>query len=291
LTQPVPERRNVKFWPDNANIVITFVVPWEAWPENFGTKESHEPTGSFVPPASAVHKKNLSAWSEREYGDRAGLPRLLDLFRRYGIKTTFLVNGTKVLQFPDMMRSLYKEGHELASESYIHEYAFMMTREQEFESISKTKDAIKKTVGNSPAGHFSPGHGYTVNTPEILAELGFLWWGDPIDDDLPYALKIGDKRLVVVPYVLRGANDFSTYTSARTPRDLLQIWKDNFDYLYREGELGSPKIFALNLHPFVAGVPYRAKIVEEFLQYAKEHPKVWYATRGEIAEYWLKNSG
>ena len=283
------DRGIVQSWPNDANIVVTFVVPWESWPEEFGTRESHEPTGSFVPPTTAVHKKNLSAWSEREYGDRAGLPRLLDLFRRYEICSTFLVNGVKALQLPDMMRSLREEGHELASESYIHEYAFMMNREQELESISKTKDAIQKTSGEAPAGHFSPGHGYTIHTPGILSELGFKWWGDPIDDDVPYALHLGQKKLVVVPYVLRGCNDFSTYTSARTPRDLLQIWKDNFDYLYREGELGSTKIFSINLHPFVAGVPFRAKIVEEFLQYAKQHPRVWYAKRGEIAEYWLKH--
>jgi allantoinase len=64
--------------------------------------------------------------------------------------------------------------------------------------------------------------------------------------------------------------------------------KDQFDYLYWEGEQGAPKYFAFNLHPFVSGVPFRTKIIDEFIQYAKGFPKVWFARRVEIAEWWLQ---
>ena len=66
------------------------------------------------------------------------------------------------------------------------------------------------------------------------------------------------KKVVVVPYNVPGCNDYSTYGSGRTPRDLLQIMKDQFDYLYWEGEQGAPKFFAFNLHTFVSGVPFRS---------------------------------
>ena len=72
-----------------------------------------------------------------------------------------------------------------------------------------------------------------------------------------------------------GCNDYSTYGTGRTPRDLFQIMKDQFDYLYWEGEQGSPKYFAFNLHPFLSGVPFRTIIVDEFIKYAKGHPSVF----------------
>jgi hypothetical protein len=56
------------------------------------------------------------------------------------------------------------------------------------------------------------------------------------------------------------------------------------------GEQGSPKYFAFNLHPFLTGVPYRTKIVDEFIKYAKGFPDVWFAKRIEIAEWCLKKS-
>jgi urate oxidase len=64
--------------------------------------------------------------------------------------------------------------------------------------------------------------------------------------------------------------------------------KDQFDYLYWEGEHGAPKYFAFNMHPFVSGVPYRTKIIDEFIHYVKGFPKVWFARRIEIAEWWLQ---
>jgi allantoinase len=105
---------------------------------------------------------------------------------------------------------------------------------------------------------------------------------------VPYSVEARGRKVVVVPYNVPGCNDYSTYGSGRTPRDLLQIMKDQFDYLYWEGQQGSPKYWAVNLHPFVSGVPYRTKIMDEFITYAKSFPDVWFARRLEIANWCLK---
>ena len=87
--------------------------------------------------------------------------------------------------------------------------------------------------------------------------------------------------VVVATMVLAGA-------TAWLRSDLLQIMKDQFDYLYWEGEQGSPKFWAVNMHPFVSGVPYRTKIMDEFISYAKGYRDVWFARRLEIANWCLK---
>jgi peptidoglycan/xylan/chitin deacetylase (PgdA/CDA1 family) len=278
-------------WPDRAKICVTFIIPWEVWPENFATRDSlQRQAGHILPPANAVHKKNIAAVTEREYGDRVGIWRLMDLFNRYGLKVTFLMNGLKVEQFPDEVREFKAQGHEFSSEGYEHEYSFMYTKEQERESIQKTVAAFEKVLGQKPTGYLSPGHISTPNTPELVAEAGFVWWADPLNSDNPYTIEARGRKIVVVPYNVPGCNDYSTYGSGRTPRDLLQIMKDQFDYLYWEGEQGSPKFFAFNCHPFVSGVPYRAKIIEEFIRYAQGFSKVWFARRIEIAN-WILEKG
>jgi len=129
-------------WPEKAKICVTFIVPWEVWPENFATRESLQRQSGTTPPANAVFKKNMAAVTEREYGDRVGIWRLMDLFNRHNLKVTFLMNGLKVEQFSNEVREFKAQGHEFSSEGYEHEYSFMYTREQEQESIRKTVAAF-----------------------------------------------------------------------------------------------------------------------------------------------------
>jgi allantoinase len=276
-------------WPNKAKICVTFIVPWEVWPENFATRDSHQRSSHRAPPVNATFNKNMAAVTEREYGDRVGIWRLLDMFDRHGIKVTMLMNGKKVEQFADVCREIQAKGHEFSAESYEHEYSYMLTREQERESINKSIAAFQKELGEKPTGYLSPGHSSTPHTLELIAEAGcFLWWADPLNSDVPYVVDVKGKKIVVIPYNVPGCNDYSTYGSGRTPRDLLQIMKDQFDYLYWEGEQGSPKYWVVNMHPFVSGVPYRTKVMDEFIQYAKGFSDVWFARRREIAEWCLK---
>ena len=72
-------------WPNKAKICVTFIVPWEVWPENFATRESLQRSSHRVPPANAVFKRNMAAVTEREYGDRVGIFRLLEMLHSHGI--------------------------------------------------------------------------------------------------------------------------------------------------------------------------------------------------------------
>ena len=273
---------------------MTFIIPYEVWPDHLGTSASRQSQpGHHVPPPDARFHVSMSAITEREYGDRAGIWRLLDLFKRYDLKTSFLMNGLKAVELgrpenADLLHEIASQGHEYSSEGYVHEYSFMYTREEEDDSMKKTIAAFEKNLGSRPTGDLSPGHCHTDNTLELVAENGYTWWADPLNDDVPYTLSADGRDIVVIPYNIAGCHDYSTYTGPRTPRDLLQIWTDQFDYLYAEGERGYPKFFSINLHPFVSGVPYRAKIVSEFLDYVKSKPRVWFARRIEIAEWWLE---
>ena len=276
-------------WPDKAKICVTFIVPWEVWPENFGTHESlQRQGGATIPPPKAVFKQNMALVTEREYGDRVGIWRISDLFDRHNLKVTFLMNGLKVEQFADTCKEFKAKGHEFSSESYEHEYSFMYTKEQERESIQKTVAAFEKALGQKPTGISVAGTRFDAEHAGTGGRGRLRVVGGSAQQRHSLYRRGSRSKVVVVPYNVPGCNDYSTYGTGRTPRDLLQIMKDQFDYLYWEGEQGAPKYFAFNLHPFVSGVPFRTKIIDEFIQYAKGFPKVWFARRIEIAEWWLQ---
>ena len=93
----MPRPRKIE-WPDDARICVTFIVPYEVWPAHLGTAQSRQSQqGHHIPPPNARFKTSLSVITEREYGDRAGIWRLLDLFKRYDLKVTLLLNGLKAV--------------------------------------------------------------------------------------------------------------------------------------------------------------------------------------------------
>ncbi len=282
-------RRNPIKWPEDARIAIVPCVAFETWPEDVGMPGSLNVSNRAPFPLQARFKKDISIITDRQYGERVGVFRIIDLFEREGVRTTFFINGITAEKFPEIIKEIKQKRHEIATESYIHDYNFMKTYEEEKQDLQKTKEAIEKVLGETPKGYLSMGVQPTENTPLIIAKEEYNYWADPQHEDIPYTLKVGDKTLVVLDYLLY-LNDYSSYNwNGRTPEELLKIWKDCFDYLYEEGEAGNPKTMIWGLHPFLTGRPYRAKILKEFIRYAKGHPRVWFARCIDIAGWWLKN--
>lgn len=240
-------------------------------------------------PPQAKFKKDLSVITDRQYGERVGLFRMLDLFESEDVTTTFFLNGIVAEKSPEIAKEIAGKGHEIATETYIHDYNYMKSDDEERRDLQRTRDAVRKATGESPKGYVSTGNQPTENTPVILVEEGYTYWIDLQHEEIPYTLQVGDKALVALNYLMY-LNDFTTYDwNAHTPRQLEEVWRDCFDYLYEEGTAGSPKMMIWGLHPFLTGRPYRAKILKEFIRYAKGHPGVWFARCRDIADWWLQN--
>jgi peptidoglycan/xylan/chitin deacetylase (PgdA/CDA1 family) len=284
---PVSRRSPVK-WPKDALLLISPCVAFETWPEDLGMRGSlNRSIGRHLPPA-AVFKKDIRTISDRQFGDRVGIYRLVNLFEKHGVKTTFFLNGRTAERFPDLTKEIDRQGHEIATESYVHDYSFMKTLEEERSDLRKTVQAIKSVVGKPPLGYLSMGERPSDNSPQLAADEGYLYWVDPQHEELPYTLRVGGKELTVIPYT-QYLNDYSTYLEdGRTPRQLLQIWKDTFHFLYNEAKT-NPNLMMWGLHPFLIGRPHRAKVLDEFLEYVKGFPHVEFARSIDIVKWWRDN--
>ena len=129
----------------------------------------------------------------------------------------------------------------------------------------------------------------TLNTIDILAEEGLIFTTDLLNDDQPYLVQTKSGRVMVsVPYTSE-VNDFTVFMrQGMDVNGALTVFKEQFDWLYKESA-SSGRFMNIGLHPHVIGQPFRIRALSEFIAYAKRFDDVWFATREEIAEWYIQN--
>ena len=275
-------------WPDGARIAVSLVLNYEEGSERtplYGDRE-HEAAGEMIsnkPPDA----RSLQTETQWEYGARAGVWRLLRVLEKHGVKSTIFACGMALENNPEVGKAFAELGHDVCGHGYRWVDQWHLDRAAEQASIRQCVTAIERTTGSKPVGWFTRG-GPSLNTREILADEGFLYDCDGLNDDLPYYTTQNGKPWLVVPYAF-DSNDGKYWRNGWSDGDqFLRYLQDSFNMLYEEGE-SSPKMLSVGLHTRVSGRPGRAAAVERFIRYAKGFPKVWFAGRDDIARWWLEH--
>jgi allantoinase len=232
-------------------------------------------------------QRDLTSESMHEYGTRAGLWRFFDIFDEHEVPATFYACALALERNPDVAAAIRPAGHDVVCHGYRWEQASFLTREEEKRRMLAAVESITRTTGARPKGWFCR-YGPSVNTRELVVEEGgFTYDCDAYNDDLPYWTTVLGRRHLVIPYDL-DAND-GAYSSqiVGSPREFGEHLRYDFDRLYAEGE-HSPKLMSVGLHLRLSGYPARAKVISDFIAYAASFPRVWFATRGQIAEHWYR---
>lgn len=263
-------------WPNNAKIVVSFFVAFEAFDKSSQYRR-HE-----------GDKPDYASLAYGEYGGKAGIWRILDALNSHNVKGTIDTNGRVAEIFPGALKELHAAGHEIVGHGWVNDTAMIsLDRQQERGLIKRTLDAIASVTGKRPVGWVSPGHRINEYTFEHFVEEGIYWTGDLPGPDIPEHRLVNGKPLVVMPR-LDYANDLSLLFNAKNPaRFYFDSFKAAFDRLYAEGEAGSPKLVDCLVHAHIGGRPNIIGVFEECIRYAKSFKDVWFATKGEIAKYYL----
>lgn len=262
-------------WPNGAKIAVSFFVAFEAFEKSSQYRRSEG-------------KPDYASLAYGEYGGKAGIWRILDVFSRNGVQGTIDTNGRIAEDFPDALKELSAAGHEIVGHGWVNDLPLVsLDKEQESALIRRTLDALASVTGKRPVGWVSPGHRINQYTLENFVEQGIFWTGDLPGPDIPQHRMINGKPLVIMPR-LDYANDLSLIFNAKNPaRFYFESFKTAFDVLYAEGEAGSPKLIDCLVHAHIGGRPHIIGVFEECIRYAKSFKDVWFATKGEIAKYYL----
>ena len=263
-------------WPNNAKIVVSFFVAFEAFDKSSQYRR-HE-----------GDKPDYASLAYGEYGGKAGIWRILDALNGSNVKGTIDTNGRVAEIFPDALKELHAAGHEIVGHGWVNDTPMIsLDRQQERGLIKRTLDAIASVTGKRPVGWVSPGHRINEYTFERFVEEGIYWTGDLPGPDIPEHRLVKGKPLMIMPR-LDYANDLSLLFNAKNPaRFYFDSFKAAFDRLYAEGEAGSPKLIDCLVHAHIGGRPNIIGVFEESIRYAKSFKDVWFATKGEIAKYYL----
>ncbi len=277
-------------WPDDARIAIQFVLNYEEGGENcvlHGDPASEMFLSEIIGAEPFQNARHMSMESIYEYGSRAGVWRILDLFRARKIPITLFAVAMAMQRHPQVIEQALKDGHEIASHGYRWINYHGMNVEEERAHMEKAIAIHSDICGARPLGWYT---GRTsAHTRDLVAEEGgFIYDADDYSDDLPFWSKQVTTPHLVVPYTL-DTNDmrFATAQGFHTGDQFASYLIDAFDTLYAEGAT-SPKMMSVGLHCRLIGRPARFAGLVKFIDHVQKHEKVWMARRLDIAKHWIK---
>ena len=247
------------------------------------------------------------------FSGEVGSPRLVKLFDRLGIKTTWFIPGHSIETFPAQMAAVAAAGHEIGIHGYTHENPIEMSREQETAVLDKSIELVTRLSGKRPTGYVAPWWEFSRVTNELLLERGIKYDHSLMHDDHPpYYVRVGDSwtkidyakkpsdwmlplqrghetDLIEIPaswylddlppmMFIKGAPNSHGFVN---PRHLEEIWRDQFDYIYREEDYA---VFGMTIHPDVSGRPQVILMLERMIEHINKHDGVRWAQFDEIAD-------
>ncbi len=247
------------------------------------------------------------------FAGEVGSPRLLDLFDKMGLKTTWFIPGHSAETFPEQMKDVARRGHEIGVHGYSHENPIAMTAEQEEAVLDKSIDLLTELTGKRPTGYVAPWWEFSNVTNELLLKKGIKYDHSLMHNDFtPYRVRVGDKwtkidysakpedwmkplvrgeetDLIEIPanwylddlppmmFIKKSPNSHGFVN----PRDIEQMWQDQFDWVYANMDYA---VFPITIHPDVSGRPQVLLMLERLIKHIQSHEGVRFVTMDEMAD-------
>ena len=230
--------------------------------------------------------------SQGEYGSRVALPRVVRLLDEQNIPATFFFPAWSLKLAPEQAEVIGSSGmHEIGVHGWIHELNTVLDGETEERLLRQAIDAIVEITGERPVGYRAPSWNHSANTLSIVRELGFLYESSLMADDRPYELlQNGEPSGVIelpVEWILDDAPLYNPRgNSYSPPRDVMQVWIDEFDKAWEEGTM-----FLLTMHLHISGHRSRIVALEGLIAHIKAKGGAWFATHEDAARYVHEQAG
>ena len=260
---PLPGRPRID-WPEGKRLAVWIATNHEYY-------ELEPPLRPYRKPWPRV-TRDVMTYANRDYGNRVGIWRLLELMDEY--------------DHPETTAPWVERGWDFFSHGiYNTRYAFGMSEAEEREMIADSFATIKQLTGQDPSGYLSPALTYTERTFDLLAEAGVKYVCDLFHDDQPFPVKVKDGRLISLPYTLELNDVYAYNVFLYPPEHYGQMIKDQFDTLYEEGNGG---VMGIAIHPYLVNQPHRQKAFEDVIAYMRGFDDVWWTRGVDIADWYYE---
>lgn len=222
------------------------------------------------------------------YGPTVAIPRILNTYRKLGLKQSFFIPGWCLETYPDAVEAILEGGHEIGHHGWIHEDPIVTKGDAQVEAFQKAMEAHQRIVGGRPEGYRAPVYNVTQQVIDLLIECGFRYDSSLMADDIPYRMETKEGALWEMP-VHWGTDDWPPFAHydeigymmpVRGPSAGLEGFWEEFEAQYEAGGF-----FMLIVHPFLTGRLARWRLVEQWLEKTLTEKEVWFAPLREIADH------
>jgi allantoinase len=277
---PLVDRPRLR-WPNDARVAF-WVCP------NIEFYELDPPDGQGRPIWPRPKPDTLN-YSLRDYGNRAGVWRVMEALEAFGVRASVSLNAAMCDHMPEIIDTCVKLNWELFSHGiYNTRLIYGMSEDNIRRVIGDSLDTIKRQSGQTVTGWLAPALSTTETFLDLLPEFGIKYTVDMVPDDQPIPIKVRSGRLITVPYSTE-INDVRVMgVRGYSAENWAAMIKASFDQLYEEGK-DSGMVLCVPLHPFVVGQPHRISALHDVLQHVTSRAEVWLATAREIADWYYQH--
>lgn len=266
-------------WPAGKSVAVWLCVSLEWFPI----------TPSDTPFRAPGHMQtaypDYRHYTAREYGTRVGFYRLLDAFKKAGVRASIATNAAIAERYPQIIADIVADGHEIIAHSTDMNgtIASGLPEDEERALIANSLDTLTRVAGTRPTGWLSIARSQSWNTPELLKEAGVGYACDWVNDELPYAF---NNALINLP-LNHELSDRQVITVQQQSADsYAQQVEDAFTFLAQEATTHGGRMLPLHITPYIMALPYRIAAFEALLQRLVARPEAWFATGEEIVTSW-----
>lgn len=279
---PITQRPPLRL-PKGERVVVWTIVNVENW-----SPDSAMPRTVLPPPMGQPLLPDVPNWAWHEYGMRVGFWRFLEVLGSRNLKASFAVNGSACRIYEQACRAAFEADWDFIGHGFIQRP--MHRVEDQKKAIADTIGAIRALTGKAPRGWESPGLTETVETLDLLAEVGIEYVCDWCLDDQPVTMNTRVGPIVSVPYTVEINDVVMTAVQGHRSDEIYRRGIDQFDRLYLDGAT-TPRVMAISIHPFLTGVPHRIKYLEMLYDYILGHEGVVMMTGSQILDWYKGQTG
>jgi allantoinase len=272
-------------WPEGAHVAVNFVINYEeggelAVPDGDPASETGLTEGS----TAGVKGRDFGAESMFEYGSRVGFWRLHRIFTRRKLPCTIFAIARALERNPEACAAMREADWDVAGHGNRWEIHGNFTEDHERKQIQLATESITRTIGARPLGWYSR-YAPSLHTRKLLLEAGYEYDSETYNDELPYWVKVGTRRQLVVPYSLTH-NDVRFARMGMTSGDEYLAYIRNAVQCVLEED--SPRMLSFGLHNRIIAHPGRALGLAKALDWLSGQPRVWITRRIDIARHWKR---
>ncbi len=277
--RPITRRPHYR-WPNGAGLAVYlgFNLEHFAFGEGLGAN-----LGPPSPPPDVLNH----SW--REYGNRVGAWRCLELFDRLALPTACIVNTALYDHAPELPAAFAARGDEIVGHGHTNaERQGALDEASERALLEHCRGTIERRTGRAPAGWLSPWISESFATPDLLAETGWRYTLNWCHDDQPLPLRCrGGRTLWAVPYP-QELNDIPMIVARQLDaKDFAAMIVDQADEMLLQAR-AQPLVMGVALHPYLVGQPYRLRHLRRALEHLarlRDAGQLWFTTPGAVCEH------